>query len=68
MHALLAEHVAGDGADTTKRRLPGRGGCLLQAGFDGVDGSVAEGAHSAADKADEERLVAGEFFAVWPAG
>lgn len=61
MHAFLLEHVTRNSPDPTQGRLARGGGRFLQPGFDGVNGSVAEWAHGAADEADEESLVAGEL-------
>lgn len=61
MYAFLLEHISRNGPDATQGRFARGGGGLLQAGFDGVDGGVAEWAHGTADEADEECLVAGEL-------
>ena len=60
MHALLTPHVGRDGADAAQGRFAGGRWCFLEPGLDGVDGGIAEGAHGAADEANEERLVAGQ--------
>lgn len=56
----ILEHVAGDGGYSRPCSGAKRGGCLLQASLDCVDGSIAERAHGAADKANDGCLPAGE--------
>lgn len=58
---LRLEHILGNDHDTGDSRLTGLRTGLLEAGFDGVDGSVREGADGTRDQTNHSGLVSGQL-------
>lgn len=58
---LRLEHILGNDHDTGDSGLTGLSTSLLEAGLDGVDGSVGEGADSTGDQTNHGGLVSGQL-------
>lgn len=58
---LGLEHILGNDHDTGDSRLTGLSTGLLEAGLDGVDGSVREGTDGTGDQTNQGGLVSGQL-------